>query len=72
MKPNGADPNHYFVNMQRMVDLLGDVYTPIQAAEWLLAKHDLLGGQSPAEMIARGKTTEVEQLIDQIKDGAFL
>jgi hypothetical protein len=72
-KPNGsAGVSEYFVEMRRMSNLLLDFYTPLQAQEWLLAKHKLLGDMSPSQLIARGRTAEVEQLIAQIRDGAFI
>jgi hypothetical protein len=69
MKPNGSHPSNYFMDWQRMSDLLSDLhlYTPLQAHEWLLAKQKALGDQSPAQLIAAGRTVEVEQLIARLE-----
>jgi hypothetical protein len=72
-KSNGAGGvTVYAANMQRMASLLSDLYTPIETDQWLQAKHDLLGGQTPAQLIADGRAAEVEDLISAIKDGVFL
>jgi uncharacterized protein (DUF2384 family) len=72
MKPNGSHGSSYVAALRRMNDLLSDLYTPIEAEEWLRSKHKMLGDQTPAELIAQGKTAQVEQLIEDIRDGAFL
>jgi uncharacterized protein (DUF2384 family) len=69
MKSNGSYAARYFREMQRMTSLLQDIYTPIQAVEWLVKKHTLLDGQSPSQLIAQGRTEEVEHLIEQLRDG---
>jgi hypothetical protein len=72
-KSNGqSEVSSYNANLRRMEWLLSDLYTPMQAHEWLLAKHKLLDDMSPAQLIARGRAHEVEQLIEQIREGAFL
>jgi hypothetical protein len=73
-KPNGAGGvSKYFAEMRRMSNLLLDIYTPMETQEWLLANNKLLpDGMSPAQLIACGRTHEVEQLINEIRDGAFL
>lgn len=73
MKPNGNNGDTlYAVNMRRMADLLSDLYTPMEAQEWLAAKHPLLQNQVPAKLIADGRVDEVEELIEQLASGAFL
>jgi uncharacterized protein (DUF2384 family) len=72
MKANGGSVSQYFADMRRMSNLLSDFYTPLETQEWLLAKQPMLGDQSPAQMIAQGRTAEVEQLIDNLRSGAFL
>jgi hypothetical protein len=72
-KPNGAGGvSLYAVNIQRMKSLLSDLYTPMEADNWLSAKHELLGNQAPTELIADGRAEEVEILIEAIRDGVFL
>jgi hypothetical protein len=71
-KANGSFASTYFAELRRMTDLLSDLYTPLQAHEWLLAKHKLLDDMSPAQLIARGRSHEVEHLIEQIREGVFL
>jgi hypothetical protein len=71
-KPNGAGGiTTYAANMQRMASLLSDLYTPIEVEHWLQAKQELLGGQTPVQLIADGRAAEVEELISAIKDGVF-
>jgi hypothetical protein len=72
VKPNGSHGSNYTADLRRISDLLSDCYTPIETEEWLRSKHKLLGDQTPAELIAQGKTAQVEQLIEDIRDGAFL
>jgi hypothetical protein len=72
-KSNGqSEVSSYNANLRRMEWLLSDLYTPIEAQEWLTSEHKLLGGRSPTQLIAGGRTREVEQLIEQIREGVFL
>jgi hypothetical protein len=72
VKSNGSFANKYCADVRRLSDLLSDVMTPIEVQEWFEAAHDLLGGKSPAQLVARGQLAEVENLIEALRDGAFL
>ena len=71
-KPNGSHGSSYFADYSRVRELLNELYTPIEAQEWMTEKQELLNGQSPAQLIADGKTAQVEDLIWAIREGAFL
>ena len=47
-------------------------YTMDEIDEWLDRPQPLLGGQSPASLIAKGRGDEVRRLIDQLDEGAYL
>jgi hypothetical protein len=73
-KPNGGGLGWtYFAELQSMNDLLCATafYTPMEANTWLFAQHKSFDGLSAAQMIARGRSGEVRQVIEQLRDGAF-
>lgn len=39
--------------------------------QWLNAPNERLGGEAPADLIARGKTEPVRNLLDSIRHGMF-
>jgi transcriptional regulator with XRE-family HTH domain len=61
------------LELEWLADQLGDVYpSPGDARMWLLSRHRLLGGDTPASRIEKGKIEDVLALIAQIRDGAYV
>lgn len=55
-----------------LTDQLREFYTPADARVWLFSPHRLLGGESPADRIRHGDIEDVQALINQLRDGAFV
>jgi uncharacterized protein (DUF2384 family) len=70
-----ADPQS--AHLRRIVDLafvaeeLAELYQPDEARLWLYARHRLLDGQRPVDLIARGEIDPVLQVIALLKDSAY-
>ena len=64
-------------HLRRILDLtyvaqeLGELYPPDQARVWLYARHRMLGGQRPLDLISDNQIEPVLQVIAMLKDGAF-
>jgi len=58
--------------LEYIVDELSDFYEPHDARLWLFSPQKLLGGAKPADLIQAGKTEEVMELIDQLRDGVYM
>jgi transcriptional regulator with XRE-family HTH domain len=60
------------LELEFIVDQLGDFYEPNEARQWLFSPQKLLQGRSPAELIREGKIDEVRRLVNQLRDGVYL
>ena len=60
------------LHLEWLVSQLAELYQPQQARLWLFAPHKLLSGERPVDLIERGDFEKVLQIIDQLKDGAYL
>lgn len=60
------------LTLEWLMDQLAEFYPPDEARLWLLSRHRLLGGETPAERIQAGKVEDVLALIEQLKTGAFV
>jgi transcriptional regulator with XRE-family HTH domain len=60
------------LELEFIVDQLGDFYEPNEARQWLFSPQKHLGGISPAELIKAGKIDEVRRLVNQMRDGVYL
>ncbi|HZT18780.1 MAG TPA: antitoxin Xre/MbcA/ParS toxin-binding domain-containing protein [Dongiaceae bacterium] len=60
------------LELEFIVDQLSDFYGPTEARQWLFSPQKLLHGNSPAELIQRGKMDEVRRLVNQLRDSAYL
>ena|SRR5438552_155668 len=54
-----------------LVSQLAELYELQEAHLWLFSPHKLLGGARPVDLIQRGETERVLQVIAQLKDGAY-
>lgn len=73
----GVEPHRR--TLQRILELewlaerLSEIYPqPDEARLWLLSRHRLLGGDTPANRIQKGDLEDVLALIAQITDGAYV
>ena len=55
-----------------IADQLGSLYEPDEARLWLFSPHAELDGQSPADLIADGRTDEVLEIIDRLQSAAYV
>lgn len=55
-----------------LIEQLAELYPPTEAHWWLFSPHKRFGGERPVDLIQRGKTDEVLQVIAQLKDGAYV
>lgn len=66
------DTEKRLLELEYIVDSLSDFYEPPEARLWLFARQQLLGGETPAQLIQEGRTQEVITVLDQLRDGVFL
>lgn len=60
------------LDLEYIIDQLSDFYEPREARLWLFSRQKLLDGETPAELIQRGRTEEVLTIINQLRDGVFV
>jgi uncharacterized protein (DUF2384 family) len=53
------------------VDRLADFYAPDEARVWLYAKHRLLDGARPIDLIHENRAAEVLAVIESLDAGAY-
>src|SRR5262245_21331145 len=49
-----------------VAERLADFYTPDEARLWLHSAHPLLKGERPIDLITRGRTSEVLEVLEQL------
>ena len=54
-----------------LVDRLADLYAPDETRLWLYARHPLLGGERPIDLIHDGRTERVLGVIESLADGTY-
>ena len=59
------------LQLQWLVSELAELYHPGEAHLWLFSPHKQLKGERPVDLIQRGQTDRVLQIIAQLKDGAY-
>jgi transcriptional regulator with XRE-family HTH domain len=59
------------LQLEWLVGELAELYPPQEAHLWLFARHKLLAGERPVDLIEQGKAERVLQVIAQLKDGAY-
>jgi uncharacterized protein (DUF2384 family) len=59
------------LQLEWLVSELAELYPPQEAHLWLFSPHKLLSGERPVDLIERGETERVLQIIAQLKDGAY-
>lgn len=60
------------LELEFIVDQLGDFYEPNEARQWLFSPQKHLAGRSPAELIQEGKIGDVRRLVNQLRDAVYL
>ena len=66
------DAEKVLLELEYIVDELSDFYDPQEARLWLFSRQKLLGGQTPAELIQKGRAEEVRSLVAQLRDSVFV
>jgi transcriptional regulator with XRE-family HTH domain len=66
------DAERTLLELEYIVDELSDFYDPQEARLWLFSRQKLLGGETPAELIQKGRMDEVRSMIAQLRDGVFV
>jgi hypothetical protein len=66
------DTQKLLLELEYIVDQLSDFYEPQEARLWLFSRQKLLGGETPAELIQKGRTADVIAIIDQLRDGVYV
>lgn len=67
-----ADAEKLILELEYVVDLLADFYGPTDARLWLLSRQKVLAGESPYELIRKGKIEDVIAVVNRLRGGAFL
>ena len=66
------DAERPLLELEYIVDELSDFYDPQEARLWLFSRQKLLDGQTPAELIQKGRADEVRGVIAQLRDSVFV
>ena len=66
------DTEKLLLQLEFIIDELSDIYEPQDARMWLYAPQRLLNNQSPAELIQSGRSQEVLQVVNQLRDGVHV
>jgi hypothetical protein len=67
-----ANTGKTLLELEYIIDQLGDSYEPNEARQWIFAPQELLGGVSPAELIRTGRIDEVMRLVGQLREAVHL
>jgi transcriptional regulator with XRE-family HTH domain len=59
------------LQLEWLVTQLSELYHPEEAHLWLFARHKLLDGERPVDLIEQGRAERILQIIAQLKDGAY-
>jgi len=60
------------LELEFIVDQLSDFYEPNEARLWIFSRQRLLNGETPAELIQKGRVDEVLVVVHQLRDGVYL
>jgi uncharacterized protein (DUF2384 family) len=66
------DAEKRLLELEYIVDQLSDFYEPTEARHWLFSRQKRLGDATPAELIQQDKIMEVIEVINQLREGAYL
>lgn len=55
-----------------VAERLSDFYEPDEARLWLQSAHPQLGGARPYDLIVRGRTGEVLEVLERLDSGVYL
>lgn len=66
------DAQRMLLSLEYIVDQLSDFYEPNEARLWLFSRQRILEGNTPADLIQRGKVDEVIAAIDRLREGVFI
>ncbi|MCU7853318.1 MAG: DUF2384 domain-containing protein [Candidatus Thiodiazotropha sp. (ex Monitilora ramsayi)] len=69
--PRG-DTEKLLLDLDYIVDQLSDFYEPLEARVWLFSRQRVLDGKRPVDLIQKGDTDTVMQILDQLRDGIYL
>ncbi|MBV2138952.1 MAG: DUF2384 domain-containing protein [Candidatus Thiodiazotropha sp. (ex Ctena orbiculata)] len=69
--PRG-DTEKLLLDLDYIVDQLSDFYEPLEARVWLFSRQRILDGKRPVDLIQKGDTDTVMQILDQLRDGIYL
>lgn len=58
-------------DLRYVVDRLADLYSPEETRIWLYAKHRLLNGERPIDLIHSGRADEVLSIVESLDEGTF-
>lgn len=60
------------LELEFVIDQLSDFYEPNEARLWIFSRQRLLNGETPAELIQKGRVDEVLAVVHQLRDGVYL
>jgi transcriptional regulator with XRE-family HTH domain len=67
-----ADAEKLILELEYVLDLLADFYGPSDARLWLLSRQKALAGESPYDLIRRGKIDDVIAAVNRLCGGVHL
>lgn len=66
------DTEKLLLELEYIVEQLSDFYQPAETRLWLYSRQKRLDAATPAELIQQGRTNEVIEVINQLRDGSYL
>jgi len=58
-------------DLRYVVERLAELYSPAETRVWLYARHRLLGGARPIDLIHQARTDEVLAVIESLDEAAY-
>jgi uncharacterized protein (DUF2384 family) len=58
-------------DLRYVVDRLAELYTPEETRLWLYARHRLLDGKRPIDLIQTGRTEDVLSVVESLDQGSY-
>ena len=66
------DKERLLLDLEYIVDLLSDLYDPLEARVWLFSRQRVMDGARPVELIQTGHADKVIEVLDQMNAGVYL
>ena len=66
------DAERRLLDLEFVVDLLSELYSPDEARLWLLSRQRSLDDKSPVQLISDGRIEDVIACVHRLRDGVYI